>query len=319
MPRPRPNVVARAGPALALAAALLASCAAPRGSQAALSPGSHFAEVDGARLRYHVHGSGPPIVVHPGGPGMTSAYIRMPELERFFTLVYLNPIGTGDSGRLTRGQYTLERYASDLDGIRAALGLERTWVLGHSYGGIVAQVWASSRPDRAKGLLLVATTPRIDGEWGRDMEVHMKAFSTQPWYPGAVAAFSDLEGAKDDAAFTAALRRLIPFGFADYAGRRAEFDPVIARYDGALEPNLPLPNGPDAPFDLRPRLSRIRAPTLILVGRHDFNCGPTYAEELRRGIAESRVVTFERSGHMPQVEETEAFVAAVRDFLAAHP
>jgi pimeloyl-ACP methyl ester carboxylesterase len=40
---------------------------------------------------------------------------------------------------------------------------------------------------------------------------------------------------------------------------------------------------------------------------------------MRRGIAESRVVTFERSGHMPQVEETEAFVAAVRDFLAAHP
>jgi proline iminopeptidase len=107
--------------------------------------------------------------------------------------------------------------------------------------------------------------------------------------------------------------------FADYTGRRAEFDPGIARYDRALEPSLPLPNGPDAPFDLRPRLSRIRAPTLILVGRHDFNCGPTSAEEMRRGIAESRVVTFERSGHMPQVEETEAFVAAVRDFLAAHP
>jgi proline iminopeptidase len=133
---------------------------------------------------------------------MTSAYIRMPELERFFTLVYLDPVGTGDSGHLTRGQYTLERYASDLDGIRAALGLERTWVLGHSYGGIVAQVWASSRPDRVKGLLLVATTPRIDGEWGRDMEAHMKAFSTQPWYPGALAAFSDLQASKDDASLT---------------------------------------------------------------------------------------------------------------------
>ena len=319
MPRPRPTVVARAGPAVALAAALLASCAAPRGSQAALSPGSHLSAVDGARLRYHVHGSGPPIIVHPGGPGLTSAYIRMPELERHFTLVYLEPVGTGDSDRLARGQYTLERYASDLDGIRAALGLERTWVLGHSYGGVVAQVWATSRPDRVKGLLLVATTPRIDPEWGKDMEAHMKAFSGQPWYAGAVAAFPDLAASKDDASFTAALRRLIPFGFADYTARRAEFDPTIARYDATLEPNLPLPNGPDAPFDLRPRLSRIRAPTLILVGRHDFNCGPTYAEEMRRGITGARVVTFERSGHMPQVEETEAFVAAVRDFLAAHP
>ena len=63
MPRTRPTVVARAEPAVVLAAALLASRAAPRGSHGALSPGSHFAEVDGARLRYHVHGSGPPIVV----------------------------------------------------------------------------------------------------------------------------------------------------------------------------------------------------------------------------------------------------------------
>ena len=147
----------------------------------------------------------------------------------------------------------------------------------------------------------------------------MKALSTQPWYPGAVAAYSDLEASKDDASFTAARRRLAPFMFADYTGRRAEFDPGIARYDRALEPSLPLPNGPDAPFDLRPRLSRIRAPTLILVGRHDFNCGPRYAEELRQGIAGAQVVTFERSGHMPQVEETEAFVAAVRNFLEAHP
>jgi pimeloyl-ACP methyl ester carboxylesterase len=65
-------------------------------------------------------------------------------------------------------------------------------------------------------------------------------------------------------------------------------------------------------------LSKIRARTLILAGRTDhMNCGADYAEEMRQGIAGSRVVVLERSGHMAHVEEPEAFAAAVREFLAA--
>jgi proline iminopeptidase len=298
---------------------LLGSCATKRGSGAAITPGDHFAEVDGVRIRYHVHGAGPPILVHPGGPGVTAAYLRMPELERHFTLVYLDPVGTGESGRLGPGQYTLARYASDLDGLRAALALEKAWVLGHSYGGIVAQVWASSYPGRAKGLLLVATTPRIDADWSRDMESHLEGYSGEPWYAGAMAGMAEMGKATDDVSFTAAMRKVILFGFADYTHRRAEFEPVIARYEGTLGPNVPPPDGGNSPFDLRSRIGSIQAPTLILVGRHDFNCGPTYAEEIRRGIAGAQIVTFEKSGHMPQVEETEAFVNAIRRFVAQNP
>jgi proline iminopeptidase len=298
---------------------LLGACSATRRVGKAIEPGDHLAEVNGARLRYHVRGSGPPVLVHPGGPGCTSAYVRMPALESHFTLVYLDPVGTGESSRLSRGEYTLERYAADLDALRAALGLEKAWVLGHSYGGVVALVWAASRPDRVRGLLLVDTTARIDEEWTKDLEAHMQARSGEPWYADAMEGMAAMEAAKDDASFTAALRRIVPFGFADYTHRRAEFDAVIGRFDCTLEPNLPPPLGPDAPFDLRPRLSGIRAPTLILVGRNDYNCGPTYAEEIRRGIAGAQVVTFERSGHMPYMEETEAFVDAIRRFVAQNP
>ena len=56
--------------------------------------------VDGIRQVYHVAGRGPVCVAHSGGPGIHWAYLRSPELEERFTMVYLEPVGTGESGRL---------------------------------------------------------------------------------------------------------------------------------------------------------------------------------------------------------------------------
>jgi proline iminopeptidase len=64
------------------------------------------------------------------------------------------------------------------------------------------------------------------------------------------------------------------------------------------------------------RLGEIRARTLITVGKYD-ELSPTCAETLRQGIAGSRVVQFEHSSHTAHLEETEAYVATVRAFLAA--
>ena len=49
------------------------------------------------------------------------------------------------------------------------------------------------------------------------------------------------------------------------------------------------------------------APTLIVCGRQDFVCGPPAAEELQRGIAGSRIVMLENTGHMMFIEQPEAF------------
>ena len=71
----------------------------------------------------------------------------MPEVERHMTLVYVEPIGTGNSGRLDDPSgYTLDRYVRQVDGLIEHLGQERTYVLGHSYGGFVAQRYALLYP-----------------------------------------------------------------------------------------------------------------------------------------------------------------------------
>jgi proline iminopeptidase len=74
-----------------------------------------------------------------------------------------------------------------------------------------------------------------------------------------------------------------------------------------------LPN-----FDLTDRLHEIRVPTLIVVGRHDWITPVASSEEIAAGIPNSELVIFENSGHSPQLEENEKFVATVADFLARH-
>ncbi len=81
------------------------------GVNAVLTAGLHEVTVDGLRQSYFVAGQGPVCVAHSGGPGLDSVYLRSPELEERFTVVYLEPIGTGRSSRpADPGAYGLITY-----------------------------------------------------------------------------------------------------------------------------------------------------------------------------------------------------------------
>jgi hypothetical protein len=59
--------------------------------------GVHTVAVEGAVLRYHVHGAGPVYVAHLGGLGIAWDYLRAPLPEKRLTMVYVGPVGTGGS------------------------------------------------------------------------------------------------------------------------------------------------------------------------------------------------------------------------------
>ncbi|WP_055489081.1 hypothetical protein [Streptomyces sp. TP-A0356] len=84
-----------------------------------LAEGVHTLGVGGTVVRYHVHGTGPVCVAHLGGPGIAWEYLRAPALERFLTMVYVEPAGTGGSGRLANHPhgYTRARYSRHLSGL----------------------------------------------------------------------------------------------------------------------------------------------------------------------------------------------------------
>src|SRR5260370_35570885 len=94
-----------------------------------------FITADGRKLTYRRMGTGAVLVCHPGGPGFSSSYFSdLAGLYEKFTLVMLNPRGTGASTRPADPRaYEVEHYASDPEGLPAPWGLERSLVLGHSH------------------------------------------------------------------------------------------------------------------------------------------------------------------------------------------
>jgi pimeloyl-ACP methyl ester carboxylesterase len=121
-----------------------------------------FRTADGRTLSYRVEGTGPKLVCHPGGPGLSSRYFgALAGLGEEFTLVLLDPRGTGGSDRPADAQaYRTEDYVSDLEELRAHLGLDRLLLLGHSHGGVVAAAYAAAYPERAERLVLASTLAR---------------------------------------------------------------------------------------------------------------------------------------------------------------
>jgi proline iminopeptidase len=280
---------------------------------AALAPGAHDLDVDGITQRYHVAGTGPVCVVHPGGPGVDWAYLRLPELERTATVVYLEPVGTGGSGRLPgRAAYRLAAYSRFLHAVVEHLGRPQVALLGHSHGGLVAQRYALDHPGRVARLVLYATTPCTGSEWEADAERNQRQLAaeqaSQPEMASITAALDTPGAADGDAARTAFLRKIMPLYFADYWGREREFRPAREQLRVYGVPRA-------AAEDLRGELGRITAPTLIIGGARDFCCGPRWGQILHESIAGSRLVMDPASGHFGHLEQAARFYAEVAGFL----
>ncbi|MEH1029169.1 alpha/beta hydrolase [Micromonospora profundi] len=277
----------------------------------------HEISVGGVRQVYHVAGAGPICVAHSGGPGIEWAYLRMPRLEEQFTMVYVEPVGTGASGRLDdASDYRLDTYVRFLAAVVDDLGEPRVHLLGHSHGGFVVQRYALAHPDRVAGLALYDTSPVTGAEfWGEAM-ANLDAYPLRhPHRPKAAAipaAFGQIGGATDDETLGAALRAAVPAYFADFWGRQDEFAPfqaavrISAAPAGAQDPT---------PFDVRDRLGEITVPVVVIVGAYDFICGPRWAEHLHDGLKDSRLVLLERSGHFGHIEQPAEFAQAVVELL----
>ena len=96
----------------------------------------------GAMIYYEAIGRGPPLMVLHGGPGSTHGYFLpyLLPLAKDHRLVFMDERGSGRSERLADFKgYTLNVMACDADAVRRALGLKKVDVLGHSFGGILAQ------------------------------------------------------------------------------------------------------------------------------------------------------------------------------------
>jgi proline iminopeptidase len=284
----------------------------------ALTPGPHALIVDGVRQRFHVYGRGPVCVVHPGGPGVSWEYLRLPALEESNTMVYVEPIGTGESGRLPDTDlYTLARYVTHLRAIVEAVGGRDAALLGHAHGGSVLQGYITTHPGSVRALVLVSSTPAWNAEMIRETGDNLARFAEQ--HAGhseaadVEAAYLDMLTATDDQTLTYAMRRLFPAYFRDYWG--GSFARLFALRSTITAWAEPSSRGAFERTDFRDSLVRIPTPALVIAGAWDPFISPRWSRALAVGLPESRAVQLSNSAHMPHLEEPEIFHRTVTEFL----
>ena len=114
----------------------------------------------GARIYYKTLGRGVPLLLLHGGPGAdhTDFLPALKPLARHCQLVLIDERGSGRSERLSDPKgYTLDWMVKDIERVRKHLRLPQLVVLGHSFGGILAQAYAVRHPKRILGLVLAGT------------------------------------------------------------------------------------------------------------------------------------------------------------------
>lgn len=267
-----------------------------------------IADLNGTHLYYREVGHGLPCLVMHGGLGFDHTHLRpwVDQLSDAMRLIYYDHRGNGRSGRPALDTLSYERFSADAEALRDHLGLGNICVMGFSAGGAIALHYALAYPRHLSHLILVGT----HAAWDYGDELAANIARKEPT-PEMRAAF-DAEPPASDAEFARMVETIMPLYFhrPDPAASRRFLEDVIwsasayARYAEILES-----------YDVVARLGEITASTLVIVGQHDSITPPVEAERLQQGIPNSELVVFERSGHMPYVEETDAFASLVRDWL----
>ncbi|MGW9028053.1 alpha/beta fold hydrolase [Streptomyces sp. NPDC055722] len=256
--------------------------------------------VDGVRQVYRVAGAGPVCLVHSGGPGVHPEYLRMPALERDLTMVYVDPVGSGDSGLLPDGDYSISRYARFAAAVLDDIGAPTGYFIGHSHGGFVGLQFGLDHPDRLDGLILYDTAPLNGRELRETATKEMAAFARRwPDRPEAAEAgrvwdavnVTKTREVTDDETYMGYLRGIFPAYFADYRETAGRVGPRL-NLRGTHDPNRRPTD-----WDVRDRLATIDAPTLLIVGTHDFICPPKWAHEMHAEMPNARLCELSGSGH----------------------
>jgi pimeloyl-ACP methyl ester carboxylesterase len=274
-----------------------------------------FVTPEGLRLSYERRGSGPLLVCHPGGPGGSAAEFRdFAGLDDTFELVLLSP--RGSAGSDGADGYALASYVSDLEALRAHLGVDAFDLLGFSHGGVVAIAYAAAYGPRLRRLVLADTLACWDGEAQDAMEDAIGRRSGEPWFADAQQAIAEEQAATFATAdeLVENVRRQMPLYFHRWEGNEQAGRELAGDF-ARMEP-LHYFNSVEFPtFDLRAELPTISTPTLVLVGDDDFITGRVCAEAIATRLPDARLVVIADAGHFTYLEQPAAFRAALADFL----
>lgn len=259
-----------------------------------------------------------PLICIHGGPGCTHEY--MLSLQK---LAGINPVVFYDQSGSNRSSFknasfqnlTLDHYVQELEDIIKELGFSEVYLLGSSWGGSIATVYADKHPKKVKGLILAS--PLI---------------ATRSWVESCVAltnllpqevAQTIIQAERDQKTDTPAYELAMSCFYKNYFCR---LDPWPVDLNNSMRslnhsiyqtmwgPYESVAKGTLKDLDLLPELKRLKMPTLVTCGRYDM-ASPEMMQEYVMLIPQADLLIFEHSSHVAFLEEPDLFLTALKDFM----
>jgi 3-oxoadipate enol-lactonase len=254
------------------------------------------------KTNYRLEGpSGAPVVTltHPLGVTLALWDDHVASLSKRYRVLRYDVRGHGGS-EIPPGPYTLEQMASDLFDLLDSLGITETHFVGVSMGGLIGMTAAFTRPSRIKSLVLCDTTacygPGVRPMWEDRIRVAESEGMTATLVERTMAIW-----------FTEAFRTRHRDAVARIAAMLRKSDP--RGYAAAIRAI--------GFVDLTERIDTIRCPALVVVGERDPGTPPAMARVIHERIVGSELLVIPGAMHCAVVEDSDRFLPALLEFLAA--
>lgn len=258
------------------------------------------ANLNGIRVRFDDKGRGPAVLLLHAFP--LSAEMWQPQIEALrnrYRVIAPDLRGFGGSDA-PPGPYLMDTLADDAAALLEHLGVPRAVVVGLSMGGYVAFAFWRRHRDKVAAMVLADTRAGADSDEGRaTRETNARLAEEQG--AGAIAdkMIPNLVAAGATPEVRDTLRRLITANGPD--GIAGALRGMAARVD----------SGPDLPG--------IDVPVLVIVGEEDSLTPPAEAERLAAALPSATLRRIAGAGHLSNLEQPEAFNAALLEFLDRLP
>jgi proline iminopeptidase len=278
-------------------------------------------QVPGGRIWFRVVGSGPgaPLILLHGGPGASSHYLEpLAELADERPIVFYDQLGCGRSERPSDPSlWETGRFVEELEALRVHLGLEQLHLLGHSWGAVLALEYIRSHPEVVVSVTFAS--PGLDvPQWAAD------AAELRTQLPPELRSTLDeheAAGTTDSPEYAEATNEFYRRHFCRSNPWPPELEASMSPdqfgqpvYEAMWGPNEFTITGSLRSYVATERLKELALPVLYTTGRFDL-ATPRTVDSLHRVTPNSRMVVFEKSGHMTMLDERERYRAVVRQFL----
>ncbi|MFZ1678257.1 MAG: alpha/beta fold hydrolase [Saprospiraceae bacterium] len=274
--------------------------------------------IDAAPIYYRTFGSGQPLLIINGGPGMNSngfENLARKLSDHYKTIIY-DQRGTGKSvlPTLDSTTITMDLMIADIESLRKFFKLDKWFILGHSFGGMVASYYATKYPEHIDKMILSSSGGIDLGLLSYVNDVISSKLSAEE--KDSLHYWNDKLNA-GDTTFAARLgrgRALAPAYLQD-----RKFIPVLALrltqgngdINGLIWGDLQRIN-----YDCTEKLKTFDKPVLIIQGKQDIINADT-AERAHKVLKNSKIVLMDHCGHYGWLDNEEVYFREINSFLTS--